>query len=101
MCAGITPEYFAKTQPTLHVGVMPVPALTTSAIDNVTNNNSFTDAQAYFEITCEMEVECALRFTQPFIASINCAIVPLPLPLYIDESTSACALNFLFVPNST
>lgn len=59
LVSGITPQFFAKTQPTLHVGVMPVPALTTKAIDNVTNNNSFTDAQAYFEVTCEMEVECA------------------------------------------
>ncbi|WVL03108.1 VP1 [Burswood densovirus] len=69
ICAGITPEYFAKTQPTLHIGVMPVPALTTSAIDNVTNNSSFTDAQAYFEITCEMEVECAFP-TRRALASI-------------------------------
>lgn len=59
LVSGITPEFFAKTQPTLHVGVMPVPALTTKAIDNVTNNNSFTDAQAYFEVTCEMQVECS------------------------------------------
>lgn len=69
LVAGITPEFFAKTQPTLHVGVMPVPALTTSAIDNATNNSSFTDAQAYFEITCEMAVECAFP-TRRALASI-------------------------------
>lgn len=71
MCAGIAPDYFAKTQPTLHIGVMPVPALTTSAIDNVTNNNSFTDAQAYFEITCEMEVECAFPTRRPLAKIAN------------------------------
>lgn len=71
ICSGITPEYFAGTQPSLHVGVMPVPALTTSAIDNVTNNSSFTDAQAYFEIICEMEVECAFPTRRPLANVAN------------------------------
>lgn len=69
--SGITPEFFAKTQPTLHVGVMPVPALTTSAINNETNNSSFTDAQAYFEVTCEMEVECAFPTRRPLASVAN------------------------------
>ncbi|MGL5689585.1 MAG: hypothetical protein ACRDD8_02090, partial [Bacteroidales bacterium] len=71
LAAGITPEFFAKTQPTLHVGVMPVPALSTSAITNVTNNNAFTDAQAYFEVTCEMEVECAFPTRRPLATVAN------------------------------
>lgn len=71
LVSGITPEFFAKTQPTLHVGVMPVPALTTSAIDNTVNNSSFTDAQAYFEVTCEMEVECAFPTRRPLATIAN------------------------------
>lgn len=71
LVSGITPEFFAKTQPTLHVGVMPVPALTTSAIDNAVNNSSFTDAQAYFEVTCEMEVECAFPTRRPLATIAN------------------------------
>ena len=71
LVSGITPDFFAKTQPTLHVGVMPVPALTTSAIDNTVNNSSFTDAQAYFEVTCEMEVECAFPTRRPLATIAN------------------------------
>lgn len=71
ICSGITPDYFAQTQPSLHVGVMPVPALTTSAISNETNNSSFTDAQAYFEVTCEMEVECAFPTKRPLATVAN------------------------------
>ena len=71
LVSGITPEFFAKTQPTLHVGVMPVPALTTSAIDNTVNNSSFTDTQAYFEVTCEMEVECAFPTRRPLATIAN------------------------------
>lgn len=71
ICSGITPEYFAQSQPTLHVGVMPVPALTTAAINNDTNNSSFTDSQAYFEITCEMQVECAFPTLRPLATVAN------------------------------
>lgn len=71
LVSGITPEFFAKTQPTLHVGVMPVPALTTAAINNTINNSSFTDAQAYFEVTCEMAVECAFPTRRPLATVAN------------------------------
>lgn len=71
ICSGIAPEYFAQSQPSLHVGVMPVPALTTSAINNETNNSSFTDSQAYFEITCEMQVECAFPTLRPLATVAN------------------------------
>ena len=68
---GITPSYHADTQPTLHVGVMPVPALTTSAIDNTVNNSSFTDAQAYYEVTCEAAIECAYPTKRPLATRLN------------------------------
>ncbi|QOR29554.1 VP1 [Bat associated densovirus] len=71
MCAGILPSYRAKAQPSIHVGVMPVPALTTKAIEAEANNNSFTDSQAYFEITCEMEVECAFPTYRPLAGEAN------------------------------
>nr|QVW56787.1 MAG: VP1 [Phylloscopus inornatus ambidensovirus] len=44
-------------QPSLHVGVQPVPALTTSA--TLTENNQFnnwTDSRAYWEVTATMKV---------------------------------------------
>jgi hypothetical protein len=43
-----------RLQPSLHVGVMPVPSLTTSA--NLTTPAEFTDVQAYFDVEAEMVV---------------------------------------------
>lgn len=71
LCAGVTPDYNSGTQQTIHVGVMPVPALTTSAIDNAVNNSSFTDSQAYFEIICDMEVECSFPTRRPLATQAN------------------------------
>lgn len=86
---GITPEYSASTQPTLHVGVMPVPALTTSAIDNTANNNSFTDSQAYFEVTCEAAIECAYPTKRPLARRPN-----VSLGAEIFQSGSAISQNY-------
>lgn len=47
-----------KVQPTLHVGVQPTYALTST---NTTVNQSFTDTQAYFEVVAE----CWVDTTQP------------------------------------
>jgi hypothetical protein len=86
---GITPAYNASTQPTLHVGVMPVPALTTSAIDNTTNNNSFTDAQAYFEVTCEAAIECAYPTKRPLATVPN-----VSMGADIFQTGAAASLNY-------
>lgn len=71
LTSGLYPDYEANTCPSLHVGVMPVPALTTSAIDNVVNNSSFTDAQAYFEVECELDVACAFPTRRPLATTAN------------------------------
>lgn len=52
-----------KVQPSVHIGVQPVPALTTAALQGQ-SNSSFTDVSAYFEISAEMEVE--IGFPTPF-----------------------------------
>lgn len=52
-----------RIQPSVHIGVQPVPALTTAAIQGQ-SNSSFTDVSAYFEVTAEMEVE--LGYPTPF-----------------------------------
>lgn len=44
-----------KTQPSLHVAVQPIPAITTKALGGL-SNSSFTDVQGYWEIVCDMEV---------------------------------------------
>jgi hypothetical protein len=42
-------------QPTCHVGIRAVPKLTTSTNDIIANK--FTDVQAWWEITCELDIE--------------------------------------------
>lgn len=48
-------------QPSCNVGIRAVPKLTTS--DNVTQANSWLDAQGYFEVECTLIVESADTFT--------------------------------------
>ena len=43
-------------QPSLHVGISPVPRLTPGATDTALRPTSWTDVQAYFEVTAHMEV---------------------------------------------
>lgn len=76
---GIMPEFRGKTQPTLHVGVMPVPALTSNAISNSITNSSFTDTQAYFEVTCNMTVECEYPTKRPLAMFPNTGETDLAL----------------------
>lgn len=45
-----------KIQPSVHIGIQPVPALTTASLAGQ-SNSSFTDASAYFEVVAEMTVE--------------------------------------------
>lgn len=46
-------------QESLHVGCQPTVALTTANLINDLTNSSFTDSQAYFEITAECEIDTA------------------------------------------
>lgn len=51
---GKTDKGLPQLQPSLHVGVMAVPSLTTAA--NSTVPTAWTDVQAYFDVECEMTV---------------------------------------------
>lgn len=62
---GLDPiNFHAQTIPSLHVGLQPVIALTTSVINNESVDN-YTDSQAYFEVTCECHVETAYPTYRP------------------------------------
>lgn len=52
---GVFRTFDPQIQPSLHVGVQPTPALTSSAITGA-SNSSFTDTQAYFEVICEIQI---------------------------------------------
>lgn len=58
----------AQVQPTVHVGIQPVHALTSKNITGASNNN-FTDAQAYIEVIAECVIDTAY---------------PTPFPLHGD-----------------
>ncbi|MDI4567910.1 MAG: hypothetical protein E7Y34_02395, partial [Mycoplasma sp.] len=57
--------------PTLHVGLQPVPALTSKVIGNDAALNSYTDSQAYFEVTCEAWVKCSYPTERPLYTASN------------------------------
>lgn len=64
-----------KTQPSLHVGIQPVPALTSSAITQTSSDgDKYTDTQCYWEIICEAVVECRTPTYRPLAQVANCKV---------------------------
>lgn len=45
-----------QIQPSLHVGIMPAPALSSGSLTSDLSNSTFTDVRGYFDVTCEMTV---------------------------------------------
>nr|QTE03827.1 MAG: putative structural protein [Motacilla cinerea parvoviridae sp.] len=69
---GLFPGNFIPSScPTLHVGLQPVPALTSKVIGNDAALNSYTDSQAYFEVTCEAWVKCSYPTERPLYKASN------------------------------
>lgn len=70
---GIGGNNSAQIQPSLHVGLNPVPALTTSALVSGDTNSSFTDTRIYFDVSCEMVVGYRDYTDRPYATEFNCA----------------------------
>lgn len=70
--AGMAPMVQGNTIPSLHIGLQPVIALTSSAISNDAVNN-YTDAQGYYEVICECTVQCAYPTYRPHATRANTA----------------------------
>ncbi|GFX22416.1 capsid protein VP1 [Trichonephila clavipes] len=64
LCRGLYEGFKPETQPSLHVGVQPVPSLTSTDIGH--NVTKFTDCQGYFTVECEMIVRCESDTYRPF-----------------------------------
>lgn len=60
-------------QDSLHIGINPVPALTTSSIVSGETNSNFTDTRSYFDVTCECVVGYRTHTDRPFADKYNCA----------------------------
>lgn len=73
MVRGIGGNMSPHIQPSLHIGINPVPALTTAAITGGDTNSSFTDTRSYFDVTCECVVGYRAYTDRPFASDYNCA----------------------------
>lgn len=67
---GIMTKPIARTQESLHVGVQPTYALTSTALMGDSNQN-FTDTQAYFEVICDLEVNTNYSTFRPLTGISN------------------------------
>ncbi|GFQ78556.1 hypothetical protein TNCT_595981 [Trichonephila clavata] len=65
-CKGFHPQ----TQPTLHVGIQPVPSLSTRNM-STGDVTKWTDTQGYFEVEATMVVKCDAPTMRPFANFIN------------------------------
>lgn len=55
----------AQSQPSLHIGVQPVPAISTEGLSATYDDISFTDVQCYWEVTCTATVISAFPTRKP------------------------------------
>lgn len=60
-------------QPSLDIDVQSVPALSTKTIGNDAVD-SYTDTQCYWEVVCEMAVQCAYLTHRPLASFANCKL---------------------------
>lgn len=73
--SGVWGEADAHVQPSLHIGVQPVPALTTASLlteDSVFNQ--WTDTRAYWDVNCTMVVKNTFPTRYPYAANANVPI---------------------------
>lgn len=61
----------AHIQPSLHIGIQPVPALSSNATIAESVFNSWTENRAYFDVLCEMDVVEYLPTEFPFAKDAN------------------------------
>lgn len=62
-----------RVQPSLHIGIMPAPALSSGSLTSDLSNSTFTDVRGYFDVTCEMIVGWREHTDRPFATAYNVA----------------------------
>ena len=62
-----------QVQPSLHVGIMPAPALSSGSLTSDLSNSTFTDVRGYFDVTCEMIVGWREHTDRPYANNFNVA----------------------------
>lgn len=86
--SGYWGEADAHIQPSAHIGVQPVPALTST--DTFTETNLFTDTRAYWEVTCTMITTDRQPTNYPFIDNPN---IPFGESVVVGQSIPPFNLN--------
>nr|QID88583.1 VP [Ambidensovirus sp.] len=68
---GLGPHHYPPVGNSLHVGVQPQPALTTTLLTRSQSNSSFTDSQGYFEIIADIEINTLDMTLRPLARTSN------------------------------
>lgn len=68
---GLFSRDIPQVQPSLNIGVAPVPALSTDALTGSLTNGQFQDTQAYWEVICEAEINTSFPTFRPLTTSNN------------------------------
>lgn len=83
--SGHRPHHSIKTQPSLHIGVQPVPALSTKNLTTTAADTTFTDTQAYWEVICTAKVVVGLPTHRPLAQAANCSVDELIYRMSADD----------------
>lgn len=94
-----------RVQPSLHIGIMPAPALSSGSLTSDLSNSTFTDVRGYFDVTCEMWIGWREHTDRPYAPSYNVApgeeiFQALGAVQNHDTSVWANAYQLAAIPNS-
>lgn len=88
---GLWGQADAHIQPSIHIGVQPVPALSTASLLTEDNQfNQWTDTRAYWEVIATLVVKSFSPTAYPYAAAAN---VPLGDNIIFGPSTNRPAVN--------
>lgn len=83
LAPGVAGEFDPKIQPSLHIGVQAVPAITSGDVTSSvwTGIDDFTDVQAYFDVECEMITEYHEHVDRMFSSTATANTIDIPFAL--------------------
>lgn len=84
-------EMDPHVQPSIHIGVQPVPALTTTnTLTSSSGDGTWTDVRAYWEVMCTMDVVEHTPTAYPWAQTAN---VPVGDVIYFNDTAHVPAIN--------
>nr|QTE03949.1 MAG: structural protein [Phylloscopus proregulus ambidensovirus] len=98
MRTGAWGEANSHVQPSAHIGVQPVPALSSAAIIAGDSSTNYTTTRGYFLVDCEMIVEDRQPTAFPYGETRNIGTTDIPFGDQIFSSAIANVPAGIFVP---